>query len=176
MVQYGFFIQLKKGFDMTTPTLSEQDIFQLRELYPKLSSLHRTLESFANPTILDQIKGIMDIHRSVFAPIEEAENKAWDIKFNAFSKIAEEHNFISTWSIYETSIDLENEQFPHKLAQISYQGVVKTFDKPIKLSYLDLWHIANQLIVESKDLHHIYIECFKPVHGKKGHFELITGS
>jgi len=99
-------------------------------------------------------------------------------------KIAATNHFETIWSI--SDIDLEA---PHPFANAKFVRYKTSYfwrdfshenETDIILrkaipgpTWLDLWRVANALIIETGDLHHIYIEAFAP---SDDSLNLITGS
>jgi hypothetical protein len=108
-----------------------------------------------------------------------AESAEFDRKYNICSKIADQHNFVSVWSIYELIDSAESFQnVIHKdavtIRYLSYglPEVSVTVDGPVTM--LDMWKAANTLILLSQDGHHVYVEGFH--RNDDGSLQLSTGS
>ena len=103
----------------------------------------------------------------------------FDAKFVYFDKIKTDASFKSIWSIYEISSmyelsNLEAENLVYK----DHWGREQAITIPLSggnLQWWDLWSAAEKAIIESEDMHHIFIEDFQKSKDGKTLF-LRTGS
>lgn len=97
-------------------------------------------------------------------------------KIDYFKEIKNENNFVSTWSMFEVD-DINDKHSYQNASEVVYEyhfGVENTRSKINGDTWLDLYKSAEECIVKSDDLHHIFIEGF--VDNGNGTLSLITGS
>ena len=88
----------------------------------------------------------------------------FDLKFNYFDGIREANEFKSIWSMYEV-LNV------HDLSGLEAENLVykdhwgdRAITVPLpggNLQWWDLWVAADKAVIESEDLHHIFIEGFQ---------------
>lgn len=151
--------------------ISQENFKKLENSYIELHHLIQKLDDVVHPNIITELAKIKnDIHIAIK---EEQDKEAvnFDKAYKHCSKIQEEHNLNSIWSIYEnTNFDAKFSK--NKVKSITYQGVETTPDKV--LTWLEMWKEADKLIKLSGDDHHIFIENFNEV--TPGYYKLSTGS
>ena len=106
----------------------------------------------------------------------DTEDDAWDKNYNKLCEISDKNKFKTVWSISEVSAEQIENKFPSNIKQLSYKGQSINFNKSKNVSWLDLWKVADQLILRSEDDHHIFIEDFDEDSGRPGYYEVSTGS
>ena len=89
------------------------------------------------------------------------------------SDIRNKHEFQSIWSGCDIKFNTKH-NLPH--STIIYS---KHWGKPVEVeiagnTWLDVYKAADECIIKSGDMHHIFIEDFRPT--KDGKMELLTGS
>jgi len=102
----------------------------------------------------------------------------FDLKYHYFDSIREANKFQSIWSMYEV-LNV------HELSGLEAENLVykdhwneSTITIPLpggNLKWWDLWSAAEKAIIESEDLHHVFIEDFQKSKDGKTLF-LRTGS
>ena len=103
-------------------------------------------------------------------------NYNYEAKHNYFANLRDEHKFESILSMYEVENinDQPNFEGCRSMLYTNHWGKPAEVELPSgEHTWLDLWKAAEQCIVLSEDLHHVFIEGFKQ---KDGKLELITGS
>jgi hypothetical protein len=102
----------------------------------------------------------------------------FDLQYNLFWNVRVALGATAIWSIGDV-VDFTQIAFPETIKNIHYNihwgsiGPVSIAVNKAGLTWLDLYVIADALILESNDLHHVCIEAFI----KKGNdLYLITGS
>ena len=151
----------------------------LKETLRELNTLYQTLEGVAHPHITHKIQELSEKIQTELEPVFKKENEDWDKNWKALEEIKSENKLRSVWSISKVKADDLNSKTP-VIEEISYESwgpeQVHKFDKPVKITWLEFWKIADNLIKNSQDDHHIFIEQLAPVKNKPGKFKLITGS
>lgn len=101
-------------------------------------------------------------------------------KIDFYKEIQKEFRFTSEWSIFEINCkeDFDKVAF-HGIFEVVYllhsgRPNLKPSVSVNNPTWMDLWKAADQLIQESGDSSHIYIEKFVPRAGAT--LELVTGS
>lgn len=162
------------------PSLTEEQIEKLESIYPKISSLFSTLEPLMSARILNELGDIKNIVHEVFNDRWQHEEDDFDQNYAKLREIANENNFISIWSVDEVRPEDMNTLFSKNLVlSITYESDGETqvinFDGDGKqFTWLAAWKYADQLIRQSQDTHHVFIENFTEEY--MGHYRLITGS
>jgi hypothetical protein len=146
-----------------------------REIY----HLNRQLEGVVHPYITKKLDDIYELCEKEIAPIIKAENNARNRNMNALSKIQEENNLMAAWSMSITASELH--QLTPPISKITYESwgptQIKTFDEPTQMTWLEFWKIANKMMVDSTDTHHVFIENLYHAEGEpEDHFYLSVGS
>jgi len=102
----------------------------------------------------------------------------FELQYNLFNNVREALGAQAVWSIGDV-VDFTEVAFPETIKTIYYNlhwgsgGPVSITVNKAGLTWLDLYVLADALIIDSGDLHHIYIESFI----KKGNdLYLYTGS
>jgi hypothetical protein len=152
------------------------DIQKIEKLYPKISSFYSRIEGVLNETLVKEIQEIQETFKSVFAEKWEQEELDFHKNYEALEKIATQQKFQSIWSISEISAkDLNSPFSKNKVKSLVYLD--QKIEINAKVSWLDMWRYADQIIRMSGDNHHIFIECFDKTSSKSANeYRLITGS
>lgn len=125
------------------------------------------LAKSSDPKVEESVKKIRSALKSVY----KQEREMFDLKHNYYSKIQTANNFESIWSIYEVD-SLEADHPFREAKEVRYHGLSKEIEGP---TWLDLYRVADSLVLESEDLHHVFIENFRPT--KNGNVLVLqTGS
>lgn len=156
-------------------------IMLTKEQYEKIDSLTSDLHSIiyrtqelVHPDITNTLISMQSKLNQALHDIREIENNSFEKNWKELADIAKNNNFQSRWSVEEVSSEKMSKQVPLKIKTIQYQG--NTFKVKAKLTWLELWKIADQIIKNSGDEHHIFIENFEPINPTTGAFKLNTGS
>jgi dsDNA-specific endonuclease/ATPase MutS2 len=151
----------------------------LRTVSQQLFEVHQQLAGVIHPNILSKIENLKELVQKEIEPTLKKENDDWDKNYEVLNKIAEENKLSSVWSISKIKAHELNKKTP-EIQEIVYSSwgpdQVHTFDKPKKITWLELWKIADKMIKASQDTHHIYIESLEQDKNKPGKFRLSTGS
>ena len=104
-----------------------------------------------------------------------AGNHDFDKNMEEFRKIQEENNLFANWSYYEISPSDINKKHSFKnITSISYEGITIPFNKANKpKTWLDLWKISDQIMRQSGDTHHCFLEGWN---FQDSNLDVITGS
>lgn len=160
--------------------LTEGNIQLLESVYPKLHSLINRLTPVVSSAILDDLNEISHIMQEAFANRWKEEEDEFDLIYEKLSKIADENNFMTTWSIDEVTPEDMDKPFSKKAVKgITYESWGETQNvefgsKGKKMTWLDMWKEADKLIRQSGDTDHVFIEDF--VEQESGYYDLVTGS
>jgi hypothetical protein len=145
----------------------------------EIAQLSRQLDGVVHPSILKKLESIRKRCLQEIAPILKAEEKASNSNYEKLSKIQNKYNLMAVWSMSIPATDLDNLTPP--ISKITYDSwgpqQVHTFDTPTQMSWLELWKLADKMMVASGDTHHVFIENL--YHNEKdpeGHFQLSCGS
>lgn len=151
----------------------------LDSIQVEIAQLARQLEGVAHPNILKKLEGMRKICLKELTPIFKAEEKERISEYDKLSKIQKDNKLKSVWSMSILSMDLGNLTPP--ISKITYDSwgpqQVHTFDKPTQITWLELWKLADKMIIASGDTHHVFIEnLYHNEKEAKDHFHLSTGS
>lgn len=158
--------------------LNNESIETLEPIYSTLNHLVRKLNPLFSEAIMTDLKEALNIARSSLEKHKNLEAQYQEKVFAALDKIVEENNFISVWSISEVAPeDMDKPFSDNPVKSINYNGNSVSFPGiGKKITWLEAWKHADQLIQDSEDEHHIFIEDFTEDNNKSGHFLITTGS
>lgn len=152
------------------------DIQKIENLYPKISSFYNHIEGILNEKLVKDFQEIQETFKSVFAEKWKQKELDWDKNYKELEKIAKQQKFKSIWSISEIKAkDLNSYFSKNKVKSLMYLD--QKIEINAKVSWLEMWGYADQIICMSGDQHHIFIEGFEKMHSKSSNeYHLITGS
>lgn len=166
-----------------SPTLSAEEFKTVHNALWELDSVTRQLEGILNPELYAKLARAGSTIRSGLKGAYEQDNRAFETKNTAYDLAQKHWGFKTIWSIYEVE-DLEAQHPFAGATQVAY--VDHWGDEPVFVeiktegaghgTWIDLWRAADQAIRESEDLHHIYIEQFRPNPKNPQQLLLTTGS
>lgn len=140
-----------------------------------LESLNSSLFNVKFKT-LEEIFNIKPLEPIQEEKEEDSKSKdGFDKKFDYYDRVKKDNGFKTIWSVYE--VEDFNKKHPfegYKILTYNVNFGQKAMAEIKGKTWLDLYEAANECIVESEDLHHIFIEGFRV--NKEGKLELITGS
>lgn len=154
---------------MTEIKVTQEGLNKLMNLQYKFHSVGQKLEHMS-PQIQAEFKELQSAVSELFKSHREEEDKAYSLKSEVLDKIQEENGFQAIWSMSEVS-DM-NAMFGYVEA-VEYEGNTEMVGTEV--TWLQLWAIADRLIKQSGDFHHIYVENFHKKTGDIVH-RLVTGS
>lgn len=154
---------------MTQANATQESLLKLVAVYPKLTQLEHKLQNMSQEIQADFAE-VLAVVKELIQPEVEASDNAFQVDYDRFNAVQEAHDFLSIWSIYEVK-DL-NEEFGF-VDRLKY--LKKTIKVNKNVTWMELWTLSEQLIIDSGDEHHIFIESFEH-NAKKGYYELFTGS
>lgn len=128
------------------------------------------MESMLAAPLLDKLKKVQALlNTALERPLKERDEEH-DRRYSHYESYRGDKG--SVWSMYEVAFLEQHHPF-YTATDLEYQGLSK--DISHCKTWLDLWEVADELMTESEDGHHIFIEGFHPV--KDGTvLELQTGS
>jgi hypothetical protein len=139
---------------MNTVVLDGKSFSQIHNALCSLRSIGERLSGNELKPVLESIVTQFEIG------LRDAYNQdhdAFDKKMDHYDSFRTKFNLSAIWNVYEVN-DL-NEPHPYVTAtKVCYAGECMPLSGA---RWLDLYLIANCLIVESGDLHHIFIEGFR---------------
>jgi hypothetical protein len=157
----------------------DQKFEALKTIMQELFSINQNLENLIHPNILARLVKIQDLAETTIKPEMDAENAKWEANWKSLQKIQEDNKFHSFWSLSDIGAK-DMEKHTPEMTEIVFESWGKTqthtFDKPTKITWIQFWHIADELIRKSEDSHHVYIESIYPDNKKQGSFRLGCGS
>lgn len=95
----------------------------------------------------------------------------FDRKYTFYDSIAKANNLKTVWSDF--SIEDFNQVFGF-ISDLKYLEVCLEVNKEV--TYLELWKLAEKLILITDDWGHYFIESFNPIKNKPSCYEMFTGS
>lgn len=158
---------------------NQEDIDNLQSVCSTLDYLVSKLKPLLSESLVNDLKEARVLAKTTLEKHTKLENEYQNKVFDALYKISEEHNLVnSRWSISEVEPEDFDKPFSDKpVKSISYNGNTITLPGNGKMiTWLDAWKYADQLIQDSEDEHHIFIEDFMEDNRQSGHFEVTTGS
>lgn len=156
-------------------TLNPQEFTTIYNLQCQLHSISQRLEHLIHPSIHSEIVDVRNKILTILGPTLEKEDDDFDKNIEEFRKIQEENNLFANWSYYEISpSDINKKHFFKNITSISYEGITIPFNKTNKpKTWLDLWKISDQIMRQSGDTHHCFLEGWN---FQDGNLDVITGS
>jgi len=149
------------------------------ELDPKeFSKLHNLLCSIGN--VNNEASELVDkIRATVLKPAYDADHKVFEQRNLHYRLMGKAINAQTYWSMYE--IEHLGNEHPFEGAKQVLHGShwgegAQLVDIEGSGTYLDLFKAADKAIVDSGDMHHCYIEGFRPHPTDEGVLILSTGS
>ena len=143
---------------METVTLTREEYRAIWNARCSLSSIVSKLESVLHKELIVDLRKI----QNQILMAQTRAQKEIDDEFDRRNAHYEFHAFPnSKWSMFEVE-NLET-QHPYRATYMEYQGISRGISHCT--TWLDLWEVADELIYESGDRCHIFIEGFHPVQG-----------
>lgn len=172
----AFFTNIENNMNLTT-----EQYEQLSAIYPKLCAVINRLETIVKPEIVNELREMEKSFSKVFEATWDAEEDDFDENCDKLSSIAEEHGFVTVWSVGEVPATLINTSFSkEKKVVISYESWGKPVEVTVErtgkegITWLQMWEAADKLVKMSGDGHHVFVEDFMPV--GNGKYSLFCGS
>lgn len=155
-----------------------ENLTKIESLSPDFHSLSQRLDGF-HEKFVSQIENTSSVINVAFKKYREKEEDLFDNKMDGFRKIQEKNKLSSVWSEYDISPKDMKKPFSDKpVESLSYEswGPTQTIKHGKIATWFDMWKLADQIMRQSGDTHHIFIEAFVEDKKKPGHFKLVTGS
>lgn len=161
----------KQGF-----FVEDNQVDALQNSYAYLHGIIQQLNQVVHPDIIAQLQKVKESIHTTFKPYWDAEAVASDNEYKALSNLASENNLHSIWSMSSVKSSQMNEICSLKIKKITYEswGATQTRDIKGKLTWLEVWKVADEMMRASGDGHHVFIEGFDDL--GKGHFRMYAGS
>lgn len=161
--------------------VNEVSLKKLEQIYPKLHALKQKLEGVVHPSIIQDIEEMQTVYKKIFEPYWQEERSLSNTNYEQLEAVREEEGLSSVWSISEINYTKMKDLFSKEpVFCIEYESWGPSqkveFSEGKIFTWLDMWKHADKLIKNSGDTHHIYVEGFSPVKGKKGYYKMYTGS
>jgi hypothetical protein len=136
---------------------------EVRDIHNGLCYLRNAidrLEDTLSPFLVKELRNAKSEIEKGFKSVKKQREDVWDSKNDLFNELRDNNKFTSIWSIYEVDnihgyCDITVEEDSVLLHQnVSVQLPAG------KLTWFELWKFAEEVIVMSRDQHHVYIESF----------------
>jgi hypothetical protein len=156
--------------------VEDKQIDIVQNSYSRLHGVIQSMEGAIHPDILTQLKDIQSTIHQTFKPYWNAKDVAFDREIVALENVAQEHGLRSVWSMSSVQAAQMNEPCSLKIKKLTYEswGATQTRDIKGKPTWLEIWKIADEMMRDSGDGHHIFIEGFEDL--GKGKFRMYAGS
>ena len=156
-------------------TLTPQEFTTIYNLQCQLHSIAQRLEHVIHPSVHAELVDVRNKILTIIEPTLEKEDEDFDKNLEEFTKIQQENNLFANWSYYEISPSDINKKHSFKnIKSISYEGITIPFNKTNKpKTWLDLWKVSDQIMRQSGDTHHCFLEAWR---FQDGNLDVITGS
>jgi hypothetical protein len=171
------FIQSTLQLSFKNPLILE-DMQKIEKLSPDVHSLSQRLQGF-HPKFVEQILEINKVLETTFLKYRDKEDTEFDRKYEGFNKIQEKYKLCSIWSEYDIKPSDMKKPFSDKpVESLTYEswGPIQQVQHGKIATWFDMWKLADKVIRQSGDTHHMFIEGFVEDKKKPGHFKLMTGS
>ncbi len=158
-------------------TLSAKELSNIHNGKCEIIGVIQQLEGVVAEQHITRLRRALELLNAGLEGAYKEEEKQFKTKSSLYDKICSENKFSSIWSMFEVT-DFSAVPFPEARA-VTYTrnwGKPVDFMLPINPTWLDLWKAADQLIKESGDNHHVFIEDFTPRKENSFILELSTGS
>lgn len=161
----------------TNKVFSKEQIKKIDSIYPEFHSLIQQLDGVVHPNIIKTLENMKESLTEVMKPIWDEDEEAFEENAKQLDKVRDENNFQTIWSVSEVLAKDLNQKMPFKIGTIYYESWGKEVKREInkKITWLEAWKVAEELILSSGDNHHIFIEDFH-FDKDKGIVRLSTGS
>lgn len=161
----------------TDEIFTKEQIKKIDSIYPEFHSLIQQLDGVVHPNIMKTLENMQKLLGEVMQPIWDKDNEIFEENEDQLDKIRDENNFQTIWSVSEVLAKDLNKKMPFKIGTIYYESWGKEVKREInkKITWLEAWRVAEELILSSGDTHHIFIEDFH-LDKDKGVVKLSTGS
>lgn len=160
---------------MSKIKVTQKNLKNLESVFPKMRQFTHKIEHMNN-----DVKAEFELMRSavetLFSKHWENEKKESDARYEYFSTIQDENDFSSVWAMDEVKDMNAHFGFVKELFYrvTSKQKVSVEINKDI--TWLEFWKFADQLVKESGEIDHIFIEGFAQDLDDTKVYELILGS
>jgi len=154
---------------MSQIEVSQEHLKNLMDKQYKFHAFNQKLEHMS-PQVKAEFAELTLAVQDLFKEHQEKEDKKYVDKSKMFDKIRDDNSFSSIWSIYK--VDDINSIFGY-VQEVEYLTCVEIVAKEV--TWLELWAIAERLMKQSGDSHHVFIEGFAKKPNDISH-HLITGS
>jgi hypothetical protein len=144
----------------------------------ELNSINQQLEGVIHPNILSKLASLKDKIQIELEPHFKEEE--YSLNADALDEIAKINKLNhSEWSMSKIKASDMNKK-TSTMKKIVYNSwgetQVHTFKRPQKITWLELWKIADELITKSGDSHHMFIESLYESEAEPQVLNLSTGS
>ncbi len=158
---------------MNSVVISKDDFKNIHNALCRLDSIYFAVTDVLNSDISEEILNIKRDINSALADAYQQEDRNWAERREHYDAMADQLNIQeSVWCLYEVD-DFNNRHNFDSVTALCYQNVTV----PIAgNNWFHLWIAAETAIVNSGDLHHVYIERFIPDGNNTGILHLQTGS
>ena len=155
---------------------------QFTELHTALCYIYNHSDNLKRTSGTSPIDKEIEQCFNVLRPAFDEATQLSDAIGNYWDGVKSTNAFRTIWSIYDIAVNEEGEvQMPDcnsnhcypEDATLKYEGVVV---QGMGKTWLDLYRICNQLMMDSEDYHHVFIEGFRKSKTEPNTYYLVTGS
>ena len=163
---------------MQTVTLKGEDFTTVHNTLCELREIEMRLNEVLSAEMVERLHRVVKGFEQGLEHAYDQDTEAFDRKYENYRSFAVEFDLGSVWSIYEVD-DLYQEHPYQDYHTVIYDG--HWGPEPVEAelqgrTWGTMYMLANNLITNSGDLHHMFIEGFEPVKGRPGVLRLTTGS
>lgn len=159
---------------MTTYTMNETQFQKIKSVTTDLSMVLKNIEEVVRPEIVQILLGMQKKLEETIKDYSEQHKFSVLKNFPSLEEVADKNGFKSKWSVSNVDATKINEFFPFPINILIYSN--NKVNVSNVLTWLELWRFADNLIKNSGDTHHIFIEQFIIIDYSLGIMEVITGS
>lgn len=153
---------------------------QLRDLHNAGCYFHSFIERYRDvlgKQVIEDFERPWNLFSNVRKEILEVENKVFEEKHAYYDKIRNDNLFLSRWSIYEIDDVFQPSHVvgATKIVYSTWDGDPQEaeLDPSHTYTWIELWSIADKMVRDSGDRHHVFVEKFSL---KDGVVKLLCGS
>lgn len=160
---------------MSKIKVTQKDLKNLESVFPKMNQFKHKIEHMSDD-VKSEFGLMMSAVETLFSNHWKNEQKESDERYEYLSDLADEHGLSSVWSMDEVKdmnlyFGFVKELFYCVSKECRFSVVINQ-----TITWLELWKFADQLIKESGQVNHIFIEGFVENSHNAETYELVLGS
>lgn len=160
---------------MSKIKVTQKNLKNLESVFPKMSQFTHKIEHMSND-VKAEFGLMMAAVETLFSNHWKNEQKESDARYEYLSTLQDENDLSSVWSMDEVKDMNAHFGFVKELFYRVTNEKKVSVEINKDITWLEFWKFADQLIKESGDVNHIFIEGFAQNFDDTEVYELILGS